>query len=1165
MSAVPRIRGEDGRSYLWLGVLGSGAAGIVVDAIREDDLRAFAIKVARAGEDPRMRSEFDKSLRATHPRFVRMEEVLRFGGHDALVMERIVGVPSSHLGADALGLSRRALCELGSQLLEPFLAQPGLIHNDLKPENVLIERDGEARVVDFGGMRLRGEDTGTEGASERTKDFGAPERWLPNRSTQRSDLYSIGAILVVLMHGRRNAAQLTTLARQLGASEDPLDQLLAKLVSDYPGDRGTLEEASAAFQELRGRYPDEPDLASTAAAYFERVSGAVRASAKDLHLFEDLLGELHAAGAVLGEVATEDVPEPVSSESDVETLPRAPTSLGEAEPEPDTDREAGQAAVVALGDAAELLDGVEGVHVLKVARRSHPSVDRAVARIGQTGAEALRWQISASDRLWHGAAAVSALRDLEAVPPSKPMVLLAALDEPSLPLVARALAARPGPLAVLVLRFEDGAIAWSNDAVLAELQRIHRIHRVDATETSDVSALIGPAERLMSRPGPAIPSVPVELNIGRLAVSLAGRGAAPLWRPSRTQLPLTQELSELANVIWVRKAFRSLGAKPQEPREAKAGGGGAWDLDAVFDPLHSGLARVRDDDVKVYEHIEVNVRSFESRFQGLITAIKDEDRKDFEHFQSRSVVGIESTGEQLRHLLRPGASETLEDLAAWAFRLLKGKPIVADEEVEVQAGRLGLAEHDDALGSWRRTQARERLDALGVPEGPPPSWVDLFVDLHSLKDCKKGELRHPIIVEHQLRHRVDKAYDAWRARYQRVMRLVAERLTGEDAMKSWGREAVLRFAEVISQYRSALAELDGVLTERIQALALRCRRADAMIRAVSTDEAELVARLERFPLDADEHASIIAAAEVLLESCSLNEMPDPERARDFRARAEALADRLPRAGFGRLWSGILVEGEQTLEAELFGGATRGRHVRLPERCDARLFEALEAAGLVVEPWERPVGDAFAWLRASDARLSREETALELSDVHELGDGLLPPPTGDTASRLYAQVEAAGLVVAGLALGELKARRTGGLWRVIDLHAELTRKRAWLPTHAVGCIAAEEDGRADFQERLMGRARGLGRDLDIDAARILHGFAEDGFPAAVRGDLGLPEELGEAVALWLRRASFTVIAEAMDRHSATRIESALSKPIARVLSIQDLAGLGEPDDPNGGTP
>jgi serine/threonine protein kinase len=81
-----------------------------------------------------------------------------------------------------------------------------MLHQDLRPENVMIDADGTVRIIDFGSVRVAGV---AEGAPDFVADdilgtvqYAAPEYFLGQRGTERSDLFSLGVIAYELITGR---------------------------------------------------------------------------------------------------------------------------------------------------------------------------------------------------------------------------------------------------------------------------------------------------------------------------------------------------------------------------------------------------------------------------------------------------------------------------------------------------------------------------------------------------------------------------------------------------------------------------------------------------------------------------------------------------------------------------------------------------------------------------------------------------------------------------------------------------------------------------------------------------------------------------------------------------------------------------------------------------
>lgn len=194
-------------------LLGSGAMGSVFRARHARLSRAFAVKVLH----PRWLSH-DKTLKRfereaqlagklSHPNVVGVVDVGEVDGALYMVMELAIG-PS--LG-DVLGrvpLERERAIRLLRQLCDGLdhAHTQGLIHRDLKPDNVIVEtHDGEevARIVDFGISLLRDPDTGKSSAEGRlttagivlgTPQYMAPELALDRPLDHRIDLFALGVI-----------------------------------------------------------------------------------------------------------------------------------------------------------------------------------------------------------------------------------------------------------------------------------------------------------------------------------------------------------------------------------------------------------------------------------------------------------------------------------------------------------------------------------------------------------------------------------------------------------------------------------------------------------------------------------------------------------------------------------------------------------------------------------------------------------------------------------------------------------------------------------------------------------------------------------------------------------------------------------------------------------
>jgi len=217
--------------YLVLDVLGAGGMGVVYAAYDPDLDRKIALKLVRSSLDDgdaraRMLREAQAIARLAHPNVVAVHDVGSHGDQQLFVaMELVDGATvsewlrqDSRPNVEILGVFLQA----GRGLAAAHRA--GLVHRDFKPDNVLVGRDGRARVVDFGLVRqvVREEPFGTlRDPSERPSDpalsmqltqvgaimgtpyYMAPEQFVRGDTDARTDQYSFCVSLFEALCGRR--------------------------------------------------------------------------------------------------------------------------------------------------------------------------------------------------------------------------------------------------------------------------------------------------------------------------------------------------------------------------------------------------------------------------------------------------------------------------------------------------------------------------------------------------------------------------------------------------------------------------------------------------------------------------------------------------------------------------------------------------------------------------------------------------------------------------------------------------------------------------------------------------------------------------------------------------------------------------------------------------
>lgn len=258
-----------------LGPLGRGGMGMVYKAFDRDLGETVAIKVLRpdlARESGRSEHRFRSEIRLA--RRVRHRNVCSVYGDGEdrgllyICMELVEGENLARTAREGGGLPAEEAWSAVLQVAEGLGAihEVGVVHRDLKTANLMRDRDGVVRVMDFGIAKQHGAAGGgatvtATGTLMGTPEYMSPEQLRGEEVDFRSDLYSLGIVVYELFTGAlpfRGEAPVTTILRQLHdapfldlpALPEPLRPVLARALAKDPGDRyDTAEEMRAALED----------------------------------------------------------------------------------------------------------------------------------------------------------------------------------------------------------------------------------------------------------------------------------------------------------------------------------------------------------------------------------------------------------------------------------------------------------------------------------------------------------------------------------------------------------------------------------------------------------------------------------------------------------------------------------------------------------------------------------------------------------------------------------------------------------------------------------------------------------------------------------------------------------------------------------------------------
>jgi len=259
--------------------LGHGGMGRVYKVFDTKIKEKIALKLIRpeAGLDKTTIERFSNELRLArkirHKNICQMFDLGEDQGTRYITMEYVPGEDLKNMIRMSRTMSVGAAVNIARQIAEGLAEahRLGVVHRDLKPGNIMIDREGDVRIMDFGVARtLKEKGVTGAGVIVGTPEYMSPEQVEGQDVDEQSDIYSLGVILYEMVTGRRPFEGTTALSvalkqktetprnpRELNAQvPEALSRLILKCLEKDKGKRyAAAEEALAEFVRLEEGIP----------------------------------------------------------------------------------------------------------------------------------------------------------------------------------------------------------------------------------------------------------------------------------------------------------------------------------------------------------------------------------------------------------------------------------------------------------------------------------------------------------------------------------------------------------------------------------------------------------------------------------------------------------------------------------------------------------------------------------------------------------------------------------------------------------------------------------------------------------------------------------------------------------------------------------------------
>ncbi len=270
----PESNDEIGRigPYRLLEKIGAGGMGIVFRAENIESGSVVALKVMNPmmASNPLAAERFQREVRSAakldHARIIKIHDIGRDAGIPFFAMELLQGRPLGRHIEQRGRLPASEVKQLVTQIAEglDYASQHGILHRDIKPDNLWLTDEGDVIILDFGLARGKDDTAGLTNTGDvlGTPRYMAPEQIKGQSTDHRTDLFSLGSVMYEMLTGASKFADENVYASMMAVTQRaatpdeltalgvpaPLAKLTCKLLAKEPD--GRPESAALVIQEL---------------------------------------------------------------------------------------------------------------------------------------------------------------------------------------------------------------------------------------------------------------------------------------------------------------------------------------------------------------------------------------------------------------------------------------------------------------------------------------------------------------------------------------------------------------------------------------------------------------------------------------------------------------------------------------------------------------------------------------------------------------------------------------------------------------------------------------------------------------------------------------------------------------------------------------------------